>query len=116
MTDKGVDMLDDLFAQARAMAPQPSDDLTRRVLAAVPQPVRPKPRQRAAVWPQLVAMIGGWPAFGGLAVAAMAGVWVGIAPPAPVADYAQTLLGGGTISIGLFGADVDFETGELIDG
>ena len=32
-------------------------------------------------WRQLLALLGGWPAMGGLATACAAGVWLGIAPP-----------------------------------
>lgn len=115
MNDDPLDMLDDLFAQARDQRIMPSAALTQRVLAdAANQPLR---RPAAPFWAQIGQMIGGWPALGGLAAASVAGIWLGAAPPAPLADYADVLLGGGgTVSIGLFDAGVDFETGELSDG
>ena len=45
---------------------------------------------------QLVAAIGGWPAMAGLATAGIAGLWIGIAPPAALATMAGTLTEGVT--------------------
>lgn len=35
----------------------------------------------AGHWRQLLALLGGWPAMGGLAAACAAGVWIGVSPP-----------------------------------
>jgi len=35
----------------------------------------------AGRWRQLLALLGGWPAMGGLATACAAGVWIGVSPP-----------------------------------
>ncbi|MFN3662873.1 MAG: hypothetical protein ACK4TM_09035 [Yoonia sp.] len=110
MTNPPDDMLDDLFAQARAQTHTPSDALVARVLADVPHAVAPVP-----LWQQLRGMIGGWPAFGSLAAATFAGLWIGIAPPPAVEDYALSLLGE-TVSVGLFADDFMTETGEPADG
>ncbi|SMP14255.1 hypothetical protein [Shimia sagamensis] len=79
------DMLDDLFAAARNDSrATPSPDLLARVLseaeglqvadpAPVAQVVRP------SLWAAVVAAVGGWPALGGVAMAGVAGVWIGVA-------------------------------------
>ena len=113
MTNPPDDMLDDLFAQARRLTPVPDDALIARVLAdaARPLPVRhPQP----LVWAQLRAMIGGWPALGGLATATVAGIWIGIAPPPVVADYAAALLDE-PVSLGLSPEEFMI-AGEFSDG
>ncbi len=112
MTDPNDDMLDDIFAEARAVAPTPSDDLMARVLpdATSPQPVSAPPR-RMRLW----EMIGGWPALGALVTATVAGVWVGIAPPATVETYAAQLFGE-EISVSLLSDGAFFDTGDLTDG
>ena len=112
MTNRPDDMLDDLFAQARAQTHAPDDALIARVLADAVQPVPPA---RVPLLVQLRDMIGGWPAFGSLAAATIAGIWIGIAPPPLVEDYALSLLGD-TVSVGLFADDFMSETGEPADG
>ena len=117
MTDPDDRMLDDLFAQARAQAPQPSDALMARVLAdaaAQSTPVRSSVRQ-PGFWARLSDTLGGWPALGGLAAATVAGVWVGIAPPASVEDLAASLIGD-TVSVTLLSPDTIFDAGDLADG
>ena len=88
MSDKDQ-ILDDLFAEARAKSPTPSDDLMARVMGDA-MDAMPKART-VAVEPRrggFFAMIGGWPSFAGLATAAVAGVWIGFASPDAVTDYA----------------------------
>ncbi|MFU8824587.1 hypothetical protein [Yoonia sp.] len=114
MTNPPDDMLDDLFAQACKVAPDPDDALVARVLADAARPQRKA--TPALPWlAQLRGMIGGWPAFGSLAAATVAGVWIGIAPPPAVEDYALSLLGE-TVSIDLFADDFLTEAGEPADG
>jgi hypothetical protein len=118
MTNPNDDMLDDMFAQARAVTPAPSDDLMARVLAdaaAVQPRNRPIAAMRPTLWSRMSDAVGGWPALSGLAAATVAGVWVGIAPPAQVEDLTATLIGD-EISISLFSTDLAFDAGELIDG
>lgn len=116
MTDPNDDMLDDIFAQARSVAPVPSDTLIARVLADAVPPVPTRTRQvRRGLLARLLEVIGGWPAMGGLATATVAGIWVGVAPPASVADLMATLIGD-EISVSLFSTDLVLETGGLIDG
>jgi hypothetical protein len=113
MTNPPDDMLDDLFAQARKVAPVPDDALVARVLADAARPV-PRRRPQPSVLAQVRAMIGGWPALGSLAAATVAGIWIGIAPPPVVEDYAAELLGE-TVSVGLF-AEEFMIAGEFSDG
>jgi hypothetical protein len=88
------DDLDELFAQARVRDAQPSAALMARILAdaAATQPrapVRPvRPRFRLSA---LIAALGGAGALAGLATATVAGVWIGLAPPAAIDDFAATL-------------------------
>ncbi len=113
MTNPPDDMLDDLFAQARQLAPVPGAALTARVLADAARPV-PVARPQPSVWAQLGAMLGGWPALGGLATATIAGIWIGIASPSVVADYAAALLGE-PVSLGLSPEEFMI-AGEFSDG
>lgn len=81
--------LDDLFAEARREAPVPSADLIARILsdaaAAQPDPHRPRPAPRRRP-NRTLALFGGGGLFAGLATATIAGVWIGVAQPAPVAE------------------------------
>lgn len=93
-TDRDDTALAALFAAARAETPAPGSDLMARVLAdaleaqagfapgrgGIPVPLSsPVPAQSR--WRQLVAALGGWPALGGLAMAGLAGLWIGVSPP-----------------------------------
>ncbi len=112
MTDerRNEQELEALFAAARRDAPTPSADLMARVLAdaeaaqaqaqAAPaaRPTRPAARPR---WRQVVDLLGGWPAMAGLATAGVAGLWLGVAPPAALLDL--PLAGFGTADPALVG-------------
>lgn len=117
MTDPDDRMLDDLFAQARAQTPQPDDALMARVLAdaAAQSASVSSPIHQPGFWARLSDALGGWPALGGLAAATVAGVWVGIAPPAGVEDLAASLIGD-TVSVTLLSPDTIFDAGDLADG
>lgn len=117
MTDPDDRMLDDLFAQARAQTPQPGDALMARVLADAAAQSAPGVRQatQPGFWARLSDTLGGWPALGGLAAATVAGVWVGIAPPASVEDLAASLIGD-TVSVTLLSPDTIFDAGDFADG
>ncbi len=52
-----------------------------RVQAARQEVGREARADGAGLWRQFLALLGGWPAMGGLATACAAGVWLGIAPP-----------------------------------
>lgn len=53
----------------------------------------------------MLDLIGGWPSFGGLAAATLAGVWIGVSPPDALADLSAGLLGS-TVEVSLFETDV----------
>ncbi|SDN42878.1 hypothetical protein SAMN05216196_101509 [Lutimaribacter pacificus] len=98
-TDRNDTRLETLFEAARGAAPKPSADLLARVLAdaeavqaaAAPVPRKSAPRLR---WRQFVDAIGGWPAMAGLVSAGVAGLWLGISPPAALDDLG--IAGAGT--------------------
>lgn len=90
--------LDALFAQARGRTADPSPDFMERVLrdalAAQPTPGPVAvPMKRPSKLRQFLSAVGGWPAVAGLATAGVAGLWIGISPPAAVATTAETFLG-----------------------
>lgn len=93
-TDRGTDdMLESLFEAARA-AQEPADAaLMARVLAdarAVQAETGPTalPRRGPGLW----AMLGGWPAMGGLATATVAGLWLGFTPALGVGTAVSGLI------------------------
>ena len=95
------DDLDDIFAAARATAPEPPHDLRHRVLADAAQVqagFEPPMRRVAGAAPaggwfrQVSNALGGWAGLGGLATACAAGVWIGFAPPATWPDPASLVI------------------------
>ncbi|SIT12333.1 hypothetical protein SAMN05421759_11813 [Roseivivax lentus] len=56
---------------------------------------------------QIREALGGWPALSGLAAAGLAGLWIGIAGPGPIADPLAVLWTGAENAAGstLFGTD-----------
>ena len=117
MTDPNDKMLDDLFAQARAVAPPVPDDLMARVLADADaaQRVDPVAPPARGLWPRFFDLVGGWPAMGALTTATVAGIWVGMAPPAIVDEYAATLIGD-VVSVDLFSGAESFLAEGFADG
>jgi hypothetical protein len=83
------------FAAERAVSPVPSGALMARILsdAAATGKARTAAALRPALLPEapfvarrprralsdLVALLGGWPAMGGMATAALTGIWIGFA-------------------------------------
>lgn len=96
------DFLDGFLAAARQAAPEPSADLLARVLAdaeaqmaqraAPPLPAAPV---GAGIWAGIMSAVGGWRAMGGLATAAVTGVWIGFSGAEPLADAAGGLFAQG---------------------
>ncbi len=90
-------LLQGFFDAARAPAPDavPTDDFMARMLndafdvqdakAPVVQPAARRPWYAA-----LMDAVGGWPSLAGMAVAAVAGVWIGVVGPSALADFALT--------------------------
>jgi len=119
MTHPNDDMIDDLLAQARGADPAPSDALMARVLAdaAAVQAAsaQPEPVPVQSLWDRAMDAIGGWPALSGLAAATVAGVWIGVAPPATVSDFTAALVGD-QVSVDLFSESEFLDGGEFDDG
>ncbi|WP_118135379.1 hypothetical protein [Oceanicella sp. SM1341] len=93
--DRGTDeMLEALFAEARAAEPGPSEAFLARVLgdaadvaAERAAPARPPaPAPRGSLVTRLAGAFGGWRAVAGLAACAAVGFWVGFAGPDAVTD------------------------------
>ncbi|WP_333712461.1 hypothetical protein [Yoonia sp.] len=120
MTRPNDDFLEDLFARAQGDRATPQDDLVARVLAdadavqagLATQTARPAP---PGLWSRMLVALGGWPAVSGLAAATVAGVWIGVAPPAPVADVTADILGT-TVAVPLVPYDLGLSAGEFADG
>lgn len=116
VTKSDSDMIDDMFAQVRTQSPAVPDDLMARVLAdAADLLVQPAVAPKQGLWPAFMELIGGWPSVGGLAMAGVAGIWVGIAPPATVTAWTADLIGS-PVSIDLFSDTSDYFSEGLLDG
>ncbi|WP_380057676.1 hypothetical protein ACFE33_04880 [Falsihalocynthiibacter sp. SS001] len=96
--DKSQVDLDALFAAEMNDTIEPSADLMARVLAdaqevqksfAAVSPASP----RQSIWRGMLAAVGGWPTFAGLATATIAGVWLGVSPPQGIDTLTDTMLG-----------------------
>ncbi len=74
--------LDDLFAAARRAA-EPSAAFLARIEAEALalQPQRASSPVRPGAWGAILQAIGGWRGAGGLAAAALAGLWIGVSDP-----------------------------------
>ena len=103
--------LEAFFAAGRRESPIPSAALSARVLQGglAEQQARlaaPRPLGRAAggLVGRMLAAVGGWGAATGLASAALAGLWLGFAPPASVAGWADGVL---SVAAGTRNAEVD---------
>ncbi len=109
--------LDALFAEVRDVAPVPGDDLMTRILADAAIAMRPvaaqmptpgvAPQPVRSGWRGTLAAIGGWPALGGMALATMAGVWIGVAPPDSLTTLASGVWGE-TVALQLYPDDDPF--------
>lgn len=120
MTRPNDEFLDDLFVRAQKAEASPQDDLVARVLAdadAVQAGFRVSTAATApaGLWARMLDALGGWPAVSGLAAATVAGVWIGVAPPASVEDMAAGLWGT-TVSVPLVPYDLGLNSGEFADG
>jgi hypothetical protein len=120
MTDPEMKKLDDLLGQAANVRPAVSDDLMARVLADAAL-LQPAPvgisvvARRQNRWENLLDIIGGWPALGGLATAGIVGVWMGAAPPEGLETFAADLIGT-TQSVDLLGDSLGTEWSAAFDG
>ena len=93
--------LETAFAQARTPDMMPSEAALNRIMMdadsvlAASAPV-PK-RQKQNIGAMILDAIGGWTAFGGLATATVAGLWIGVSPPAALTE----------LSVGLWGTTIE---------
>jgi len=106
------DQLEALFADARNAPPEMPEGLAARILAdadavqdswAAPAPA---PAARPGWFARTFSGIGGWPALAGFATATVAGVWIGMSPPATLAEQASYYTSGGTAADDLYLVDV----------
>ena len=116
MTDPAHTDLDDLLGQAAQHKPHVPSDLMARVLIDAEQ-MQPqlRPAKPIGLWSALVEMIGGWPAVGGIAMAGVAGLWIGVAPPTSLDGFSAVVLGDAQ-TIDLFGSDVVSSFSDGLDG
>ncbi|MEM9432761.1 MAG: hypothetical protein AAGA12_02470 [Pseudomonadota bacterium] len=89
--DPGEIQVDALLDQLAMVSHDPLPDaLTARILAdaAAVQPSRPvtPERETPTLFAGILATLGGWPAMGGLATAALTGIYVGFADPTLIND------------------------------
>ncbi len=118
MTDPNESELDEFFAAAKESEVPASPDLMARVLADA-EDLQPRASEVARphssnLWAGLLDVLGGWPALGGVAAAGVAGLWLGMAPPASVEDLTSGLWGT-TTAVSLM-SDFDTLLEEGIDG
>lgn len=107
MTDET--QIDTTFAQMRAGTVTPSEALMDRIMmdadGILAQDVLPAVQSRPTFGAMIRDVIGGWPSMGGLVAATMAGLWIGIFPPAAVTDLTQGYVGS-TVEVQLFETDI----------
>lgn len=119
--DNGRDdaMLDSFFAAGRDEAPVPSADLLARIMAdaeseaTAREAVTPRPKANRSLIAALAAMVGGWPAFAGMASAAVAGIWIGAAQPTALATLTGDVFTAGSTTSA---ATSDYELEEIVPG
>jgi hypothetical protein len=95
--------LNKMFDLTRRTPPEPSPDFMARILsdADAMQPaslgVLTETATKRGIFRDMFSglgeAIGGWPAFAGLATAAVTGVWIGISPPQLLIEPFGTVLG-----------------------
>lgn len=92
MADKHNDPLTGFFDAARDAVPQPDAALHARIMADADAVLKARAPSvpRPSVWRGILAALGGWPTFAGLATATVAGVWIGVSPPDMVAPWIDT--------------------------
>lgn len=110
------DMIDGLFLEVRAQSPAVTDDLMARVLAdAADLLVLPIVTSKRNHWFTFMELIGGWPSMGGLAIACVTGIWIGVEPPASVVTLTADLIGS-PIFIDLLSDTSDYFAESFTDG
>jgi len=107
MTDPATKLVDDLLAESAAVDPNVPDDLMAAVMrdALDMQPTAVAREVPQGLWAMVLDLVGGWPAVSGLAAAGVAGLWLGIAPPAALESVAADVLGD-VQAVDLLGGDM----------
>ncbi|MBV7409230.1 dihydroorotate dehydrogenase [Maritimibacter sp. DP1N21-5] len=92
-------LLESYFAAGRTEIPTPSAELLGRIMADAERIAQARQGAAPARAPSrrpflmaLAAAVGGWPAFAGMATAAVAGVWIGAAAPEALSTVTGGLL------------------------
>ncbi|MGR3321437.1 MAG: hypothetical protein ACU0DK_05865 [Pseudooceanicola sp.] len=106
------DELEALFRAARDLPPEMPPGLSARIMSDAAMETRARDQvlaaapagDRAGLMAQFLALIGGWPAMAGLGTAALAGLWLGVSPPAILEEQAA-FLGAGSVSEDLYLVD-----------
>ena len=129
-TDKSLsdmDHLEDLFAAARSEPAQLPQALQAAMLADAQQVQQDRVDARVPggcepglnpqslptrLWQQFISAVGGWPALGGLAVASLSGLWIGLAPPSFLPDPVESFASYSSGS--LLGSDLDYDVSFLM--
>ena len=105
MTDmhnvNGIDALEGVFAAARQTAPEPSAAFLMRVMAEAEAvqaarqaaPAAARPAARGSRLAGLMALVGGWPALGGMVAAAATGLWIGFIGVERIDGFTAVYLG-----------------------
>ena len=114
MTDKRTDLtdleLDDLFASARTVNPDPTDDFMGRLFADIDdvadgfEQVTLPTEARRSLLASLWAALGGWAGASGLAAAAAAGLWIGISPPSSLSSVTDVIWAD-SVDVSLFASE-----------
>ncbi|MFT7492831.1 MAG: hypothetical protein ACI9RO_000266 [Alteromonas macleodii] len=102
-------MLEAALTLARTPDVVPSDALMNRIMLDADKVLAGSApvitHYKHSLGAMLLDVIGGRPTFSGLAAAAVAGFWIGVAPPAFLSDLSVGIWGG-TIEILLFESDI----------
>lgn len=89
--------LDRLFAEARSDLPEPSAALLARVLtdaeALQPDTGLSGVRKGAGIGALILSLFGGWGGIGGLATAAVTGIWLGVGLVGQSGDFVGSAFG-----------------------
>lgn len=112
-TKAEMDALDALLNET-AQRPDPvlGDDLMSRILAdaaaAQVASERSDKVDQTGGWRGWVETLGGWPVLGGMAMAGVTGLWLGVSPPAAIDALVADMIGD-TVSMDFLGLTDPFE-------
>jgi hypothetical protein len=88
--------LEAFFRAAHDTAPEPDEAFLARVTADAAGVRREGRVRQTSPLRQVFEAIGRWRGAGGLVAAGLAGLWIGLAPPAPISDPVRTIWGAET--------------------